>query len=132
MAHIDLSIHVKWFNVPEKDFTGIMVSSDPKEANIQIQNAPPLTFFKLISLMLLESVPLENGDITKKLLKCYDGIESAWNKDKLWKPTEDEIGKLEELLAKVKDERYKNGKLMGFVVKQLENYRKELIKAETK
>jgi hypothetical protein len=131
MAQIDLSAVVKWFDVPEKDFTGIMIDPDPKIAGEQYKNCPPLTVYKLFSLMLLE-IPTDTLETTRKLMKIYDSIEKSWLSDKIWKPSEDEIGKFEELLNKVTDPRYKTGRTMGFVVKTLETYRKHMLKDETK
>ena len=128
MPEIDLEQPVTYLGKDEKDFTGIVIDKDPKIFQEQVDSAPVLTFYKLISMMLLESVPLENADITKKLIKITDSLEKCWNDTKKWSPTEDDIGKVEELIQKIKDERFLTGKTKGFVYRVLENYRKELEK----
>lgn len=107
---------------PEKDMIG-QSWFDAKELEELSKKASDLTVGRLIWWMLDEGIPMgKNLDLTKKTMKMLDKVEDAiTNSEGLWKASEDDITKLEELIGKVEHQTMNLGKYMIPVARILEH-----------
>lgn len=108
-------------NKPEKDLIG-QSWFDAKQLEEMSKNAKDLSVGRLIWWMLSEGLPMEKSmDLAKKTMRLIDKIDDAFtNNQGIWKASEDDISKLEELIGKVEHQSMNIGKYKIAIARLLE------------